>query len=113
VAAYPLFLLVTSTRSFTGLLITQCIAAVLMALYSGVIAPILSEFFPTNVRYTALSIGYGFAVTIFGGFAPLIATWLVHATGDVTSPAWFVMLGGLLSGIAMLLMRDRTNAPLD
>jgi MHS family proline/betaine transporter-like MFS transporter len=113
VAAYPLFMLVTSTRTFTGLLITQLIAAVLMALYSGVIAPILSEFFPTNVRYTALSIGYGFAVTIFGGFGPLIATYLVHVTGDVTSPAYFVMLGGLMSGIAMTLMKDRTNAPLD
>ena len=95
VAAYPLFLLVTNTRSFTGLLITQCIAAVFMALYSGVIAPILSEFFPTNVRYTALSIGYGFAVTIFGGFAPLIATYLVTFTGNSTSPAYFVILGGL------------------
>ena len=69
--------------------------------------------YPTfcRVRYTALSVSYGFAVTIFGGFAPLISTGLVHLTGDPMSPAFYVMFAGLVSGIAVRFVRERTYAP--
>ena len=44
----------------------------LQSLYTGTIPVILSELFPTRVRYTALSFSYGFSVAIFGGFAPFV-----------------------------------------
>ena len=53
-----------------------------------------AEMFPTRVRYTALSVSYGFAVVLFGGFAPLISTWLVEVTGNPFAPAFYVMTGG-------------------
>ena len=51
----------------------QSISAVLLAMYAGPLCAILAELFPTKVRFTALSIGYGMSVTLFGGFAPFIA----------------------------------------
>jgi len=80
---------------------------------TGVIAPILAEMFPTRVRYTALSVSYGFAVVLFGGFAPLIATWLVSVTGNPLAPAFYVMVGAAVSAIAVLSMKEHLNAPLD
>jgi MHS family proline/betaine transporter-like MFS transporter len=65
------------------------------------------------VRFTALSIGYGLSVTIFGGFAPFIGTWLIEQTGRPVAPAFFVILAAVISTITILLMKDRTNAPLD
>ncbi len=111
VLAYPLFMLLRAYPSFWGLLLVQAIAQAILTLYTGVISTILSEMFPTNVRYTALSVSYGFAVTIFGGFAPLISTGLVHLTGDPMSPAFYVMFAGLVSGIAVLFVRERAFAP--
>ena len=73
---------------------------------------ILAELFPTQVRYTALSVSYGFSVMIFGGFAPLVATRLITVTGSPVSPSFFVMFAGLISVWAILKMPDRFNAPL-
>ena len=58
------------------------IVAVIQSLYTGTIPVILSEMFPTRVRYTALSVSYGFSVAIFGGFAPFAATWLIASSGN-------------------------------
>jgi MHS family proline/betaine transporter-like MFS transporter len=65
------------------------------------------------VRYTALSVSYGFAVVLFGGFAPLVSTWLVDETGNPFAPAFYVMTGGALSAIAILSMKEYRNAPLE
>jgi MFS transporter, MHS family, proline/betaine transporter len=110
---YPLFLLAIRGGTFASLLMALVCNAVFQALYTGTIPSILAEMFPTRVRYTALSVSYGFAVVLFGGFAPLISTWLVEVTGNPFAPAFYVMTGGALSAIAILSMREYRNAPLD
>lgn len=113
VVAYPLFLFVTSHPNGTGLVVTQSVAAVLLALYAGPLCAILAELFPTRIRFTALSIGYSLAVTIFGGFAPFIATFLIRETGSPISPALYVVVSAVISTVTLLLIKDPTNAPLD
>ncbi len=113
VLGYPLFLLPVTMNNAMGLVIAQSISAVLLAMYAGPLCAILSEMFPTRVRYTALSIGYSLAVTIFGGFAPFIATFLIRATGSPISPSIYVMFGAAISAVSLILIKDPTNAPLD
>ena len=113
VLSYPLFRLLVGTSNGLGLMFTQSIAAVLLAMYAGPLCAVLAELFPTKVRFTALSIGYSLAVAIFGGFAPLIATFLIRETGSQVSPAMFVIFGAGISTVALLLIKDPTNAPLD
>ena len=109
VMAYPLFRFLQTYPNFWGLLVVQATAQMVLTLYTGVISTILSEMFPTNVRYTALSVSYGFAVAIFGGFAPYIATSLVHWTGDPLAPSYYVMAAALVSGIAVLFVKERAQ----
>ena len=111
IMAYPLFMFLAAYPTFWGLLVVQATAQAVLTLYTGVISTILSEMFPTNVRYTALSVSYGFAVAIFGGFAPYIATALVRVTGDVLAPSYYVMAAGIVSGIAVLFVHERHRAP--
>jgi MHS family proline/betaine transporter-like MFS transporter len=111
IMAYPLFMFLAAYPTFWGLLVVQATAQAVLTLYTGVISTILSEMFPTNVRYTALSVSYGFAVAIFGGFAPYIATALVRVTGDVLAPSYYVMAAGIVSGIAVLFVHERYRAP--
>jgi MHS family proline/betaine transporter-like MFS transporter len=65
------------------------------------------------VRYTALSVSYGFAVAIFGGFAPLAATGLIASTDNPLAPAFLVMAAGAISASAVLWMREPRNVPLE
>jgi MFS transporter, MHS family, proline/betaine transporter len=113
VLGYPLFLLPVWLHSAMGLVIAQTISGLLLAMYAGPICAVLSELFPTRVRYTALSIGYSLAVTIFGGFAPFIATFLIRATGNPVSPSMYVIFGALISAITLIVTTDPINAPLD
>jgi MHS family proline/betaine transporter-like MFS transporter len=110
---YPLFLLAIHGGTFATLLLALMCNAVFQAMYTGTIPSILAEMFPTRVRYTALSVSYGLAVVLFGGFAPLISTWLVNATGNPYAPAFYVMTGGALSALAILCMREYRNVPLE
>ena len=111
VMAYPLFLFLQNHPSFWGLLVVQATAQAVLTLYTGVISTILSEMFPTNVRYTALSVSYGFAVAIFGGFAPYICTFLVRLTDNPLAPSYYVMAAAVASGVAVLFVQARHRTP--
>jgi MHS family proline/betaine transporter-like MFS transporter len=112
VLAYPLFLLLVSVPTAGGLIATQAIASVLLTMYAGPICAILAEMFPTRIRYTALSVSYGFAVAIFGGFAPYISTYLIQATANPLAPAFYVMAAGILSFLGVLFVEERAGRPL-
>jgi MHS family proline/betaine transporter-like MFS transporter len=104
VSVYPAFSLGGSGDLPRSLLGVALLAA--GAVLSGVVtAPLMSEVFATKTRYTASAITYNLAYTIFGGTAPLVATWLISATGTNLSPAYyliavsiFAMIGGLALG---------------
>ncbi|MFC7555984.1 MFS transporter [Pseudoroseomonas wenyumeiae] len=95
-----------------GLLLTQAIATVILTLCTGVLCAVLSEIFPTRIRYTALSLSYGLAVAVFGGFAALVATALIRITGDPIAPAYYVVFGGVLSLAATFFVKERAGKPL-
>jgi len=111
--SYPAFGFLTSQPDGTKLMIVQGISAALLAMYAGPLCAILAELFPTKVRFTALSIGYGMSVTLFGGCAPFIAAYLIAETGNPVSPAFFLIFAAIVSTITLALMKDRTNEPLD
>lgn len=48
----------------------------------GPIAAFLVEMFPTNIRYTSMSLPYHIGNGVFGGLVPLIGTAMVAATGN-------------------------------
>jgi MHS family proline/betaine transporter-like MFS transporter len=110
---YPLFMLAVGGGSFWSLWATLVILGCFQGLYTGTIPSILAEMFPTRVRYTGLSVSYGFAVVLFNGFAPFIATLLVDLTGNPYSPAFYSMLGGALTAIAVLSMKEVREVSLE
>lgn len=56
---------------------------------SYTLSPLL---FDAPVRYTGMALATNLSVVLAGGTAPYVATWLVDRTGDLRSPAWFVLL---------------------
>jgi MFS family permease len=70
----------------------------------GPIAAALVEMFPTNIRYTSMSLPYHVGNGWFGGFLPTTAFAIVAATGNIYAGLWYpvvvavatVVLGFLL-----------------
>jgi MHS family proline/betaine transporter-like MFS transporter len=104
---YPAFVLITAQPSLPKLAAVQSGFAPAMAIYAGPAISVFAELFPTRLRSTAVSLVYGIAVVLVGGFAPLIVTWLIAATGNPTAPAFYVIGAAAVSGVALLALRDR------
>jgi len=58
-----------------------------------------------------MGIGYNFALGIFGGTAPLVATYLVARTADDFMPAYYVTAVALISFIAALGLPETGRRP--
>jgi MFS family permease len=108
---YPLFVWVSSSPSFSSLLVMQVVLCGLFGIGNGPVSTALGEQFPTRVRSTALAIGYNVAVMLFGGFAQFFVTWLIHATGTSIAPAFYLMFGSAVGLFAVLFLAERAGEP--
>ncbi|GAA0742998.1 MFS transporter [Sphingomonas sp. ABOLD] len=65
---------------------------VLMALCGatyGPVAALLSEMFPSRIRYSSMSIPYHIGTGYFGGFLPFISHYIVARTGNPYAGLWY------------------------
>jgi len=104
---YPMFALLRAHPTIGALLALQAVSGIFKAAYSGPMPALMSEIFPTRVRSTGLSLGYSLGVTLFGGFAPFIVTWLIHTTGDTLAPSYYVLTAAVVSGISLTVIALR------
>lgn len=98
--SYPLFHLF-KTGSTALIFCSEAILCVTMGLFFGAIPATLCEIFPTRVRFSGLSISHNLSMAIFGGTAPLFATYLLQSTGDLASPS-YLLVGAAIVCIAAL-----------
>ncbi len=109
VAILPGFLLVIAWPSVAMLCAVVAVLSAMHSLNAGATGILLAELFPKSTRATALSLAYAGGVSIFGGFAQFIVTWLIGATGRPTAPAWYVIVCGVLSLVALAFTTNRSN----
>ncbi|MET0314872.1 MAG: MFS transporter [Hansschlegelia sp.] len=109
----PLLAWVNAAPTLARLTTVQCALALMLAAFTGPAPAVLAEQFPASLRSTGLSLAYNFAVTIFGGFAAVIVTLLIEATGSKLAPGFYVAAAAAVSALTLLMMRDRTGEPID
>jgi MHS family proline/betaine transporter-like MFS transporter len=105
--SYPAFYLMAAWPSLAACIVAVGWLQFVKAGYSGVLPSLLSEQFPVETRGIGVSLGFSTAVSIFGGLAPLIATWLIAATGDSLSPSYYLIFTALLSLFALMAIQSR------
>ena len=108
---YPAFLILDQGVMLYALVI-QLLFAVLLGLIQGPLPAFMVECFPVKVRYTAIGLSYNITLAIFGGTAPLVSTWLIQATGDLASPAIYLVVLAVISTISMYFLKplnERVN----
>ena len=85
-----------------------CTGLAIMGLTYGPIGTVLSELFPTSVRYTGSALTFNLAGIFGASFAPLIATKLAETYG-LYAVGYYLTAASLLSLIAFLLIRETKN----
>lgn len=101
----PAYLL-ASMGGIENALIAQLLLATGAVTANVVTAVLLSEAFPIRVRYTASAITYNISYAVFGGTAPMVATYLIANTGNNLAPAIYIVVIAILAFIAALTLPE-------
>jgi metabolite-proton symporter len=96
----PLFLAGT-----TGAVVMMTIGLSLMGLTYGPLGTVLSELFPTSVRYTGSSLTFTFAGIFGASLAPYIATWLAKNYG-LQFVGYYLTGAAALTFVGLLAARE-------
>jgi MFS family permease len=83
----------------------------LMGLTYGPLGTVLSELFPTAVRYTGSSLSFNFAGILGASLAPYIATWLAKNYG-LQYVGYYLSTSAVLTLIGLLLIRETKDEDL-
>ena len=98
VLAFPVYAaLVGRVLSPTLLLAAAGLCA---SLVNGTFAVLLTDLFPTRIRFSGVALGFNLAFTVFSGTGPLVATSLIRSTGLATAPAFVMVACGVLTLVA-------------
>ncbi len=95
VAAYPFYAAVESRTASLTMLCT--LAGLVGALSAGSFAVLLTDLFPTRVRFTGVALVFNVSFTLFSGTAPLIATSLIEQTANNKAPAYMMVVCALIA----------------
>jgi len=102
---YPLFVFILSGSMYDQIL-GQAVISALLGMFVGPLAIQSANFFPTQLRYTGVSISLNFATAIFGGTTPIICAWLVRISNDVMMPSYYLITIALLA-LGVIIFKNR------
>lgn len=88
-----------------GALGMMALGLALMGLTYGPLGTIVSELFPTSVRYSGSSLAFNFAGILGASLAPYIATWLARNWG-LPWVGYYLSLSAVLTFMGLLMVHE-------
>ena len=110
--AFPLFWLLDTAQPVWMAVALVVLTLPLAAMYSP-IAALLSELFPTRLRYTGNSLAYQLGTLFGGAFVPMIATALYQATGASWSLSLYMVVWVIFGLIAVRFVPETSRIALN
>jgi metabolite-proton symporter len=105
IAIFGLVLAPLFSAGLGGALAMMIIGLALMGFTYGPLGTIVSELFPTAVRYTGSSLAFSLAGILGASLAPYIATWLARKCG-LPYVGYYLTASAVLSFVGLLLIRE-------
>ncbi len=103
--AYPIYLIyVNYPQLYTLAFIAS---ALLLGFSAGVVPSLLSELFPTKIRYSGIAVSYNIGFALFGGLTPFISLSLIYYTGWITTPALYLVIVSLMAAASLAYIARR------
>lgn len=106
VVAWPLYAWMVASRSAAVMLAAIGVLTCLGAVSFGPFSAALTESLPKRIRGTGFGTIYSSSIALFGGTAQLIATWLIHITGNPLAFVWYLIASGVLGAVATAMMEE-------
>ncbi|WP_066167309.1 MFS transporter [Gordonia hydrophobica] len=106
--AFPLL----DTRSDALILTAITIGFIVHAVMYAPQPAIMSEMFPTHMRYIGVSMGAQVTAIFAGSLAPVIATWLLRKYDSWMPIAVYIAAAGVISLVATYFMRETRGTAL-
>jgi MHS family citrate/tricarballylate:H+ symporter-like MFS transporter len=106
VAIYPAFLAVVHLHTPLTLALAAGVLGALTGLAQAPQLTAVSELLPRSARAGTLALVYALAIAAFGGSTQFIVTWLIGATGNPLTPAWYMIAATIVGLIAMSLLPE-------
>ncbi len=91
--------------TFGSVLLALTVGQAFLSLMYGPQAALFGELFPVEIRYSGASLGYQIGAIFGGAFAPLIAAFLLAATGNSMAIGVYMSLMCAVSFVSILLLR--------
>lgn len=111
IGVFGLVLAPLLTAGTLGAALTMAIGLSLMGFTYGPLGTVLSELFPTAIRYTGSSLTFNLAGIFGASLAPYIATWLARTYG-LQYVGYYLCAAALLSILGLLLTRETKDEDL-
>ena len=108
--AYPTFYALNHF-SFMGQLMMLGLLSIAVGFCYGPRPLFLVESTHTTVRYSAIAFSFNVSNALFGGTAPLLATYLVAKTGLIELPSILVIMASVLTLIAIIQLKKPNSKP--
>lgn len=105
-------LMLIGSGSMWGVFFGLIILGFVHTCFSGTMPATLPALFTTDIRYSALAIGFNLSVSLFGGTTPLLTAWLVEKTHNLMIPAYYLMAAGVIGLITVFTLRETARKPL-
>jgi MHS family citrate/tricarballylate:H+ symporter-like MFS transporter len=102
--AYPALSQLVANPTFANMLVTELWLSFMYASYNGAAVVALTEMMPAEVRTAGFSLAYSLATALFGGFTPLVSTWLIETTGDKAAPGYWMSFAAACGLLATFLL---------
>ncbi len=108
--AYPAMIFLVGAPSFGHLLAVELGLSLIYSGYNGALIVFVTEIMPFDVRTAGFSLAYSLSQALFGGFTPLICTWLIHITNDKAIPGAWLSAVALLAMAGLFLQRQKQKS---
>ncbi len=113
--AYPALAWLVAGPTFWKMLGVLLWLSFLYGSYNGAMVVALTEIVPVEVRTAGFSLAYSLATALFGGFTPVVCTWLIERTGNRAAPGFWMMFAaacGLGATLALYGRRREVRVPI-
>jgi metabolite-proton symporter len=105
IAIFGLLLAPMFVAGTAGAVAMMALGLSLMGLTYGPLGTVISELFPTSVRYTGSSLAFSFAGILGASLAPYIATWLAKTYG-LPYVGYYLSASAVLTLLGLLSIRE-------
>ena len=110
---YPLLsMLAVPSLSFATFAFVAVVGALFVSLNNSVLGTVFAELFPTEVRASGIGIPYAVCAAIFGGTAPMAATWLNQVGGPLYISLYVMLVCAVTLATHLILTPETRGRPL-